>query len=76
MRQLGATCMALALRASFMFADREAKPVAGVIEYAPQQMLDRAAPAESAIVIPLRPRLTTARFASGANVAVALRRAA
>ena len=76
MRQLGATCMALALRASFMFADREAKPVAGVIEYAPQQILDRAAPAESAIVVPLRSRRAPARLASGANWAVALRRAA
>lgn len=71
-----ATCMALALRASFMFASRELKPVAGIIEHAPQAAARSTLPAESAVIVQLRPRLSAPRFASNATASLAFARAA
>lgn len=76
MRRLQATCLALALRASFMFADREPKPVAGVIEYAPPPALEPAGPNQTALIVQLRPRLASPRLVSGAIATIAFARAA
>jgi hypothetical protein len=55
-----------------MFADREARPIAGLIAPAAQPALDRAAlPAEGAVVVQLKPRLPTPRFASHAGLGLA-----
>lgn len=71
-----ATCVALALRASFMFAGRDLKPVAGIIGHAPQTGARAALPAESAVIVQLRPRLAAPRFASNATASLAFARAA